>query len=219
MIRVYAVVEGATEERFLNSVIVPHLADRSVFLQPMQVLRGGGMRGGGQSWQTWERHLKRLMSQEKGTDVRFTSMLDLYAIPKDTPGWTPPGSDAGPQRADRILEAMRDRLPDRRFMPYVQVHEFEALLFVDLTVLARQAPDIVDSGLFEQLQSSVVGVEPEDVDDSPTGAPSKRIEACTRGFRKTIHGIQAVDEIGLSRLRQDCPRFGAWMSALEELSG
>ena len=216
MIRLYAVVEGSSEERFLQSVLTPHLLNFAVYLQPMQVLRGGGVRGGGQSWQPWHRHLQKLLGEHKGGETRFTTMLDLYAIPKDTPGWTPPGSQPHGSRANAIIEALGENLPDYRFLPYVQVHEFETFIFVDPDELARQAPDIIDAKGLERLKADVAGLEPEDVNAGRETAPSKRVEACTHGFRKLIHGLQAIQAIGLPQLRKKCPRFNAWVSSLEQ---
>jgi hypothetical protein len=215
---VYAVVEGSSEERFLKFV-AEHLANRGIWLIPMQVQRGGGVRGGGSSWQPWHRHITTLLEQHKGHDVRTTTMLDLYAIPRDTPGWAPPGSASGPQRADAMLQAIAGQIQDWRFLPYIQVYEFETLLFVDLDVLARQAPDIVDPKRLTALKEATKRLAPEEVNDSPMTAPSKRIGACATGFRKTIHGLDAVKSIGLARLRAACPRFAAWMTQLEQLAG
>lgn len=215
--RVYAVVEGSSEERFLKFV-AEHLANRGIWLIPMQVQRGGGARGGGASWQPWRRHITTLLEQHRGHDVRTTTMLDLYAIPSDTPGWTPPGSVPGPQRADAMLQAIAGQIHDRRFLPYIQVHEFETLLFVDLEILARLAPDIVNAKKLTELKQATRSLPPEEVNDGPTTAPSKRIEACATGFRKTIHGLDAVKSIGLAQLRAACPRFAAWMTRLEQLT-
>jgi len=218
MTRVYAVVEGDSEEAFLTRVVQPHLAAHSVWLHPMKVLRGK-TRGGGRSWQPWQRHLNRLLAEHRGLDVRVTTMLDLYAIPNDCPGWTTPGSAPGAQRADAIIDAMRASTADDRdrLLPYVQVHEFEAFLFVDLSVIERQSPDLVDRVLFAEMAKQTSAKKPEDINDSAQSAPSKRIEDCTLGFRKSIHGVQAIEAIGLNRLRQECPRFDTWVAWLEQL--
>jgi hypothetical protein len=218
MMRIHAVVEGSSEEEFLKTVVAEHLIIQEIDLHPMQIKLGGGGRGGGSSWQRWQQQITTLLKEQKGHDVRVTTMLDLYAIPKDTPGWTEPGSASGPQRADAMLQAIHEQVGDRRFLPYIQVYEFETLLFVDLDVLVRQAPDYVDTKKIAALKKKTKSLAPEEVNDSPMTAPSKRIEACARGFRKTIHGLQAVKSIGLLRLRTACPRFDAWLTRLEQLA-
>jgi hypothetical protein len=215
MTRLYVVVEGWSEESFVNKLLVPHFSLRGVGMHAMKVLLPGGGRGGGSNWSAWARHLRNLMRQHDGPDMRFSTMLDLYRIPSDTPGWTAPGASSGPIRADALLAGIRTQFPDRRFIPYIQVHEFETLLFVNLPELQRIAPDVVEPRRFRGLVRDVAGVEPEDVNDGSTTAPSKRITACTSGFQKTIHGVQATENIGLPELRRQCPRFHAWITALE----
>jgi hypothetical protein len=177
MTRVHVVVEGESEEAFLRGMVTPHLAARSVWLYPRRVLRGGGGCGGGRSWQPWQTQLESLLKRDRDPALRVTTMLDLYAIPKDTPGWTPPGEQAGPRRAEQIVAALRAALPDRRFVPYVQVHELETLLYADLDVLARLAPDTLGDGL-AALVRDTSALDPETIDDAPTSAPSRRILRC-----------------------------------------
>lgn len=216
--RIYAVVEGACEERFLKVVVGEHLRTLGISLIPMKVRRGSGARGGGSSWQPWRQHISRLLKEQKSPEVRVTTMLDLYAIPKDTPGWTTPGSATGPQRANAMLQATAEDLSDWRFAPYIQVHEFETFLFVDLDELGRQAPDEMDPKAIAKIQEETKDLAPEEINDGLMTAPSKRITSCAPGFRKTIHGLQTVQSIGLPRLRAACPRFDAWLTRLEQLA-
>ena len=218
MIDLYAVVEGSSEERFLKTVVAPHLAGSSVWLQPMRVLRGRGQRGGGPSWQPWRRHLKSLLKNHSRPQARFTTMLDLYAIPKDIPGWSELGSASSSERADAILRAIEGELPDRRFVPYIQVHEFETFLFADLATLRERAPDILDSKAFGTLRQAVQHLAPEEINDGRETSPSRRLLACARGFNKLVHGVPAVQAVGIQRLREACPRFDAWIQQLEGLA-
>ena len=56
---------------------------------------------------------------------------------------------------------------------------------------------------------------PEDINDSPLTAPSKRIEELYPGYQKTLHGPLALLEIGLPALRRECRHFGGWLTRLE----
>jgi hypothetical protein len=57
---------------------------------------------------------------------------------------------------------------------------------------------------------------PEEIDDSPITAPSKRVEALVPGYEKPLLGVLAVLEIGLDTIRSQCPYFDAWVARLEE---
>jgi hypothetical protein len=213
--RLQVVVEGATEEALLKAVLVPHLAERGVYATPMRVLRGGGARGGGSSWQPWERHLRGLLKQDSSRSLRVTTLLDLYAIPGDTPGFDE--NLRGARRADRILRAMAERLDDDRFVPYVQVHEVEALLFVDLDALTRVDPDVFEQERIAQLAASVAPLTPEEINDRYETAPSRRIQGQFPAFDKVAHVASAAALTGLARIRAGCPRFDAWVTQLESL--
>jgi hypothetical protein len=211
------VTEGQTEEAFLKHVVAPHLAARSVWLLPMCVLRGGGARGGGRSWQPWARHLRNLIAEHRGRAVRFSTFFDLFGAPDDTPGWTPPGQARGPGRADAIIQAVAAAHDDDRLLPFVQVHEFEALLFSDLGATEAFTSDQLDAAAFARLRRDVAGLAPEEVNDGPETAPSKRLLKFVPGYRKVAFGPLIAAAIGLPRLREACPRFGAWVSWLESL--
>lgn len=215
MTTVYVVVEGETEEAFLNQLVVPHLAARGVWLHPMRVLRGGGARGGGSRWQPWRDHITRLLHQRRGRDVRVSTMLDLYQIPRDVPGWTAPGTGASEARADTLIEAMRQALDDDRFQPYISVHEFEALLYADLDAVEAAALGLTNPAAWAELRRAVADLAPEAVDDGPETAPSKRLLRAIPSWRKRVQGPSIAAAIGLPRLRERCPRFGRWLEWLE----
>ena len=73
-----------------------------------------------------------------------------------------------------------------RFVPYVMMHEFEALLFSDCEQFGRGIgrPDLAASfqGIRDQFAS------PEEIDDSPETAPSKRVESLVAGYQKPLLG-------------------------------
>lgn len=60
-------------------------------------------------------------------------------------------------------------------------------------------------------------IEPENINDNPQTAPSKRILNALPEYDKVIHGTSIATEIGLSTIRQSCPHFDAWLVKLEQL--
>ena len=102
-----------------------------------------------------------------------------------------------------------------RFLPYVMMHEFEALLFSDCAAFGRGIgrPDL--DGNFQEIRDAFGN--PEEIDDSPETAPSKRVERLVRGYQKPLLGTLAALEIGLGTIRRECPHFGSWLDQLEHL--
>jgi hypothetical protein len=106
--------------------------------------------------------------------------------------------------------------PDR-FLPFVMMHEFEALLFSDCTRFGAGIcrPDLVAA--FQAIRAAFAS--PEEIDDSPISAPSKRVEALVAGYEKPFLGVLAVLEIGLDAIREQCPHFRSWVERLEAWRG
>jgi len=65
-------------------------------------------------------------------------MIDLYKLPMDFPGKA--ANTRVPENPTPYVEALEKEfakaINDRRFIPYIQLHEYEALLFVDLDAFA-----------------------------------------------------------------------------------
>lgn len=106
---------------------------------------------------------------------------------------------------------------ERRFVPYVMMHEFEALLFSDCRAFAR---GIGRSELGDEFQRIRDGfASPEEIDDSRDKAPSKRVEVLVRGYQKPHMGTLAALAIGIEAMRGACSHFGCWLDCLERLPG
>jgi hypothetical protein len=220
--RVYAVVEGYTEESIVKRVLYGHLANRRIYIIPIAVTtsreRSGKKHKGGNRWSHYRSDINRLRGDQPGKDVRFTTLVDLYRIGSDFPRYTECRAIAdSAERATRLEEAMAEAINDTRFIPYIQRHETEALVLGALDNL-ESLLDPEDKPGVEALRQSTSGLAPEAVDDGATTAPSKRLEQHVPTYRKALHGPEAIASAGLVRLRQTCPRFHAWVARLENLT-
>ena len=125
-------------------------------------------------------------------------------------------------RAAKLEQAMLEdviaRTGTRFFVPYVQLHEFEALLWTDPIVLDSSLVTLGAASKLTELQAVNAQYEtPEHINNSPQTAPSKRLEQLYSGYDKRLIGPLVTKNIGLERLREACPRFGAWVKKLEQL--
>jgi hypothetical protein len=182
MIRLNVVVEGQTEETFVREVLVPDLAPRGVFATARLVeTKAEGpyrKRGGGRRYAKWRKDLLTWMKQDDHRDVWFTTMVDLYGLPKDFPAYTEAHAVRNPAHRVRLLEeGLREDLNHPRFIPYVQLHEFEALLFADVSAFAAIYPKRAES--VTRLAEERRGFRTVDeIDDGQETAPTKRIRRC-----------------------------------------
>ena len=115
-----------------------------------------------------------------------------------------------------LIAEMGQHFDPRRFVPFVVMHEFEGLLFSDCAAFSRGIgrPDLESD--FRRIRNAFQ--TPEEIDDSPITAPSKRVEALLPGYEKPLLGTLAVLEIGLPRIRAECPHFDGWLKRLESVA-
>lgn len=202
--------EGATETRFVSQVLAPHLRPLRVFARTQLLTPHGGV----VSFAALRERLSLLLAGRRHECV--TTMLDLYELPADFPELGARPAESGVDRAARIQAAMQQAVPDRRFLPYLQVHEFEALVLADLDELAR-LPETAQAGV-ERLRRDIRGIAPEEVNDGNDTAPSKRLAKQLPRYVKSVDGPSIAARIGLAVLRERCPHFGEWVRRLEQLA-
>lgn len=221
MIRVIAVVEGSTEKAFVLQVLAPWLAMRGVALSA-RVVGKPGHKGGIGEWSRAKRDIIALLKQEPTTIV--TTMFDFYGMPTSWPGRAQAANGTQCERptlvetaiAIDIAATLGNSFDRRRVIPYVQMHEFEALLFSAPKIIAEVvcAPTIAD-----QLAAvRTAFATPEEINDNPNTAPSKRLVGIHRGYQKVLHGAIAAKRIGVAAMCAECPHFGEWVTKLEALA-
>jgi hypothetical protein len=224
MTRLYVLVEGDTELAFVKRTLAPHLDSRTIWTTPIEVTtrrdrrtRAKLGRGGGH-WRHWKKDLETLIRTNRGADVRFTTLFDLYGLPDDFPDLDRYRLQQDTaQRAYLLETAMSDAIKDWRFIPYLQRHEFEALVLAVLDQLENLLEDKGDVDGLAQLRASVANLGPEDINDGEDTAPSKRLLSFIPSYQKTVHGPLVTEAAGLTRLRAACPRFSQWVEKLEAL--
>ncbi len=218
MFTVYAIVEGQTEERFVKDVLNPGALHPRIHAEPILLgnSRPRANRGGKVNWERVRNHIETLRAEHGNRpDVGFTTLLDYYRLPPDFPGMAHQGS-----LEDRIAAIERQlsaASAHPRFVPYVQVHEFEALLFCDTSVFEMQFPG-TENRWVQLSQAAANFSSPEEIDNGPDSSPAKRIEAVYPGYQKVAHGAILAGHIGLPAMRAQCPHFSAWLDRLTALA-
>ena len=209
MIRLAISVEGRTEEEFVKGVLVDHL--RPLGVEPCPVVLGrarSGSAGGG------DVRVKRLVSDMVLLCRSFdavTSLVDFY-------GFRGKGNLSVKALEDHLIQEIETRIPgEQRVFPYVQKHEFEGLLFSD-TAAFRVTGKAAERDIEALSKIRRRFSTPEDINDDPEGAPSKRITREVRGYNKRLHGWLVARKVGLATICEECPQFRAWLTRLEGLA-
>lgn len=221
--RLNFVVEGQTEETFVRDVLAEHLAIRGVYAVARCVetsrTRLKVFKGGMSTYARAKGDIERWLKEDR--NAYLTTMFDLYGLPEDFPSMAKISAVNDPHKKARLIEeGIAADIGDPRLIPYIQVHEFEALLFC--------APAITDAALgvppavsrlkqLQQIKGSFPS--PEHIDDGVTTAPSKRIVQLYTAYRKQVFGPLVTKRTGLNTLRHECPHFHEWVTRLEALAG
>lgn len=225
MADVYAVVEGYGEHGFLRECVAPHLALRGVYLHPALVGKPGH-KGGARPWPAVRKDITNFLKMgKKGRPVHVTMMFDYFRMPMDWPGRAAAATKAPEGRAAQV-EAMLAAdivghlgpgFDQALFIPYVQMHELEALVLAEPRSLAAEFLGREDA--VRALTDDIQGLPPEHINDGATTAPSKRIMAYLPEYeaRKAQALVNVLDLTGLEILRQRCPHFHSWLTRLEAL--
>lgn len=223
MARVNIIVEGQTEETFVYSILREPLAYKQIYLEARSIETSRDKRankiyrGGLLDYARARKDILRWLSHDKNAFV--STMFDLYALPQDFPGYQNALRLPDPHhKAEYLQQALLNDIASQRFIPYVQLHEFEALLFTDINIFCSTC-NLGDKE-HKQLQSiRDTFTTPEHINDNPQTAPSKRISSIYPSYEKIIDGVRITKAIGLATLREHCLHFNTWLEKLEALKG
>ena len=230
MKRLLGHVEGETEETFVNDILAPHLTSLdyvSVSARIVGNARQRDRRGGIRAWESVRNDIIRHLKQDTGAIA--TTFIDYYGLPQIGNRAWPGRADAGhlpfAQKASTVEMALKADIQAtlgkgfniNRFVPFVMMHEFEALLFSDCNAFANSMGRPKIASALQAIRAQFA--TPEEINESPISAPSKRVEAIIPDYNKPLFGNIAILEIGLDAIRRECPHFHQWLTILESHSG
>jgi hypothetical protein len=216
--RVLILVEGPTEERFVKDVLGPAFWPMNLFLSPTilvtkRVKDGPNFKGGVTNFTKFQTDTQRLLNS--ADDALVTTMLDYYRLPPGFPGMNSrPANGTPAQRVNHVEMAIAQHFNSPpNFVPFLVLHEFEAWLFSSPIELPRVMTEPRKQPEFAAIRASVT--TPEEINERPQFAPSKRIETLFPAYKKILHGPTTAGRIGLEKIRAECPHFHNWMNRLE----
>ena len=221
-------VEGQEEELFVNRVLRGHLHAFGVVVQK-PILAATSFRigdddkaevtvGGVTNYDAIrEDILNQLASGDVKSADMLTTLIDLYALPTSFPGHSEAIAQGltGGRKAARIEQAWKADIGHPNFWPYIQVHEFEALILTRPSALTAFYPEHAVG--IEQLRKECAPFQtPEEINEVKATSPSHRILARIPTYRK-IDGFRHLQDIGAAELKAHCPRFKMWLEQCETL--
>lgn len=216
MKRLIIICEGETEQEFCKDVLYGYLQKKDIYIETPLIKKSlGGIVPWGDLKKQIDLHLQE--------NVYVTMLIDYYGIQDfhQFPKWEESKSIVNKiERISFLENAMRDEFEDRvkhRFIPYIQLHEFEGLLFNNIETFKTNIPSKELTGL-EELENTIdTNDNPELINEGKNTAPSKRLMRLISGYNKIVYGAILAESIGLERLRAKAVRFNGWIQKLESL--
>ncbi|MDR0483714.1 MAG: DUF4276 family protein [Alphaproteobacteria bacterium] len=195
-------VEGQTEAYFAKYVLARYLKNYNIILADPLIL------GGNVNIPRIE-NILYLMSSNYDY---VTTLYDFYGFEGKN------DSETKDSLCQRIRSGLLKDCPN--VIPYIQMYEFEALLFSDLNILCKYMDDdpVIVEKYVELFKENLNGQNPEKVNNSILTAPSKRIHSIFKRYKKSIYGYTIAQEIGINKIREMCPNFNNWLENLIKLA-
>lgn len=210
MKRLVFIVEGDTEILLVEKTIMPYLYAKGISnpinCQTITTNRKQHKKGGVSTYGKFRNEVERTLSQD---NVIVTSLIDFFKLPTDFPGFT-----TNSHQISKMEEAIHlDFASNPNFIPYIQRHEVESLMFSN-----REGFELVmdDDKELQQVDAIMQKYpNPEDINNSPQTAPSKRL-AKIFNYDKTNDGEMIFEMVGMEAMLDNCPRFAAWIKKIIE---
>ena len=213
MKRLYIIVEGQTEQEFVNSMISPYMQQFGIYdVTPILIRTSKTGRGGFVNYEHLKNDAIKLLHSKKD-DFIVSMFVDFFRIPEvpKRERWEIKTNHL--EKVEEMEQCIAEDINDCRFIPYIQLHEFEALLFSTNKGFENYFAE-KEANSTQQIINSYEN--PEDINSSPEGAPSKRLLAIKDDYDKVVEGNLIALEVGIKDILAKCPRFKAWIDKLVE---
>lgn len=217
MKRLVIIAEGDAEESFVNNILSPHFASLGLF-NNIQCFKIKKSNGGISKYNDVKKDIINTLYE---SDVVVSTMLDFYRLPSSFPGKKEVATIPSHLQQTELLEKrLKEDIESTQgcifdnFIPYIQLHEFEALIFSSINGVDA----LFDPSEFnrkEMLQVINEYPNPEDINDQPDTAPSVRLMKLIPGYEKVLFGIDILQQHGIPTLLARCPHFRAWVATIE----
>ena len=214
MKRIIIICEGETEREFCKNVLASHLIHHNIFIQAPLIKKsmGGVVR--------WSILKKEIETHLQEPNVIVSTLIDYYGLYQkyNFPSWEDGEKIVNKNnRMDFLENAMKEDITDaiqHRFIPYLQLHEFEGLLFNEIQIFYDQVPNAELVGISELKKTFAEYANPEMINNNRDTSPSHRLKRIIKGYNKPLYGHYFAEAIGIDQIRAKSPRFNQWVETI-----
>ncbi|EAH8849770.1 DUF4276 family protein [Campylobacter lari] len=218
--RCYVICEGQSEEKFINETLSPYFHNVKIYLTPLTIPTSKGHKGGALSYERVVDFIVKKLKQD--TQAFMTTMFDYYGLDDEFLKENKADTDIY-EYIEKIQkdfdEAIKQKCNTNKFFSYIQPHEFESLLFSDITKII-EADAEWDEKLICELECIIEKYNnPELINNSKETSPSHRLKNIfsSPSYKKVLHGSKIAKEIGIDNIRLKCQHFNKWCEKIDAL--
>ncbi|MEW6087786.1 MAG: DUF4276 family protein [bacterium] len=217
MKKIHILVEGQTEETFVKRVFLPYFGNKlycnPVIARTKKVKSGLIFKGGITSYEKVKNDIIRLLLDSSVCIV--TTMIDYYGFSSMVPFKDKIQGHICFDRVASLENLFQKDINSPRFIPYLQLHEFESLVFVSPEEIGKAFNNMRKVNEIAEIKRKFNSTE--EINDNPNTIPSKRLSNLFPSYQKTLHGPLITNRIGLNAIRKECKHFNLWLEKLENL--
>lgn len=214
MKRIVFIVEGDTEIQFVENQIIPYLQEKCGYHIPMNAQKittnkKKNCKGGNVGIAYLRNEIRKIAASG---DTFITTLLDFFRLPNDFPNYTTDKTRVT-EIEQGLTDAMTDIVSHNLFLPYIQLHEVEALMFIKVDGFELL---IEEDRQRQELQDIIAQYpNPEDINGGRATAPSKRLEKIFPKYKKVSDSECVFGEISIDEIRNKCHRFNSWLENIQ----
>lgn len=216
MKKITIICEGYSELAFCKDILEPHLKNFGIEL--FYELTNQSKDGGIAKWINIKNQINKIHTVDG--DMVISTFFDYYGMNKSLkfPRWLEAEQETNRSaRMDILEKGMEDEIGEEiKFIPYVQLHEYEALVFSNYATF-ELLYDKEDANLPELKKICDDHPNPEEINNVKITSPSNRLMQNINRYNKIQSGIDLIILIGLAKIREKCPRFNEWVTKLESI--
>jgi len=215
MKRLIIIVEGQTEEEFVNVSLRNYFKGKGIYsISAIKIQTSKGHKGGFVKYTHLKKDIQKVIREP---NLIVSTFLDFFRIPTSVPNYNEMNQYANiDDKIDILLKGISDDINNNRFIPYIQKFEFEALLFSSNDGFE----EMYDKPKIAQATKAIIDNydNPEDINNHPNTAPSKRlINILAKNgekYDKIVEGNLIAETVGIETIIEKCPRFKNWLEML-----
>lgn len=214
MKRIVFIVEGDTEIQFVENQIIPYLQEKCGYHIPMNAQKittnkKKNCKGGNVGIEYLRNEIRKIAASG---DTFITTLLDFFRLLNDFPNYTTDKTRVT-EIEQGLTDAMTDIVSHNRFLPYIQLHEVEALMFIKVEGFEL----LIDEDRQRQELQNIIAQypNPEDINGGRATAPSKRLEKIFPKYQKVYYSECVFGELSIDEIRNKCHHFNSWLEKIQ----